>query len=92
VGPGCCEAVGDARGGRVAVEGAVQRGEEVVDVAVEGGDAERAGALGEDEGVDEGAVLDVSVVRVQEGSDCLMVDVPRRRRDGDATFPAWWPC
>lgn len=59
VGLGGGETLGDARGLGVEVEGAVERGEEGVQVAVEGGDAEGAGAVCEEEGVDEGAVLGV---------------------------------
>lgn len=50
--PGC-----DARGCCVAVEGAVEGGEEGVYGTIEGGEGERRGAVGEEEGVDEGAVL-----------------------------------
>lgn len=44
-------------GARVSVERAVQGREEVVDVAVEGGDAEGMRAVFEEEGVNKGAVL-----------------------------------
>ena len=51
------EAGGDERWGGTLVEGAVERREDVVDVAVEGCDAEGVGAVFEEEGVEEGAVL-----------------------------------
>ena len=51
------EALCDARGRRVAVEAAVQGGEEGMDGAVEGSEGQRGGAVGEEEGVYEGAVL-----------------------------------
>ena len=51
------KAGGDEAGGGALVEGAVEGREEVVDVAVEGCDAEGVGAVFEEEGVDEGTVL-----------------------------------
>jgi len=51
------ETSGDEAGGCALVEGAVEGREEVVDVAVEGCDAEGVGAVFEEEGVDEGTVL-----------------------------------
>lgn len=57
VGRYCLEALGDVCGACGFVEGAMQGREEVVDVAVEGGDAEGVSAVFEEEDVDEGAVL-----------------------------------
>jgi len=51
------EAGCDEAGGGAFVEGAVEGREEVVDVAVEGCDAEGVGAVFEEEGVDEGSML-----------------------------------
>lgn len=53
----CEEACGDFVGRCALIHGAVERGEEVVDIAVEGGETEGAGAVVEEEGVYEGTML-----------------------------------
>ena len=57
------EAGGDEAGGGTFVEGAVEGREEVVDVAVEGCNAEGVGAVFEEEGVDERTMLSWVLVR-----------------------------
>lgn len=65
------ETRGDEGGGGAFVERAMEGREEVVDVAVEGCDAEGVGAVFEEEGVDEGTVLWWALVGGNESVDVV---------------------